>query len=124
MNATSNSRRLRHRIEQVLPELTSSTSAIIFHSRLADVYVEFLVTVHQMVRATVPLMRAALQRCCELQADDPVAATMVPYFEQHIREELHHDDWLLEDLEFLGVPRANVLRRMPSSAVASLIGGH
>jgi hypothetical protein len=124
MNAMNNSRRLRQRIEQMLPELTASTSAIFLHPRLSDIYVEFLITVHQMVRATVPLMRAALRRCQELEADDPVAAAMVPYFEQHIREEMHHDDWLLEDLEFLGVPRAEVLRRMPSSAVASLIGGH
>src|SRR5262245_21129922 len=124
MNAVSNSKRLRRRIEQMLPELIESTSAIFTHARLADIYVDFAITVHQMVRATVPLMRAALRRCQELESSDAVAAAMVPYFEQHIREEMHHDDWLLEDLEFLGVPRAEVLRRMPSSAVASLIGGY
>src|SRR5262245_18331574 len=124
MNAVSNSKRLRRRIEQMLPELIESTSAIFTHARLADIYVDFAITVHQMVRATVPLMRAALRRCQELESSDAVAAAMVPYFTQHIKEEMHHDDWLLEDLEFLGVPRAAVLRRMPSSAVASLIGGH
>src|SRR5262245_42714117 len=99
MSVTSNSRRLRRRIELMLPELTSSTTAVFAHPRPAEAYVEFLIVVHQMVRATVPLMRAALRRCQEVEADDPVAAAMVPYFEQHIREEMHHDDWLLEDLE-------------------------
>ena len=29
--------------------------------------------------------------------DDPVCATLVPYFDEHIEEERHHDLWLLED---------------------------
>jgi hypothetical protein len=124
MNTISNSRRLRQYIEQVLPELGASTSAIVSHPQLRELYPKWMITIHQMIRATVPLMRTALQRCRELEDSDPVAAAMVPYFIQHIREEMHHDDWLLEDLEFLGVPRAEVLRRMPSSSVASLIGGH
>ncbi len=31
---------------------------------------------------------------------------MVPYLDRRIREELHHDEWLLEDLERIGVPGA------------------
>ncbi len=124
MNTISHSRRLRQQIEWVLPEVSAATSAIMTHPRFRELYPEFLITVHQMVRATVPLMRTALKRCRELEESDPVAAAMSPYFEQHIKEEMHHDEWLLEDLEFLGVPRAEVLRRMPSSAVASMIGGH
>jgi hypothetical protein len=124
VNAIGNSRRLRQQIEWVLPELTAATAAVVMHPHLRELYPEFLITVHQMIRATVPLMRTALRRCRELEDTDPVAAAMVPYLAQHIKEELHHDDWLLEDLEFLGVPGAGVLRRMPSPAVASLIGAH
>jgi hypothetical protein len=124
MNTIRHSRRLRQKIEQVLPELSTATTAVVMHPQFRELYAEFLVTVHQMIRASVPLMRTALRRCLGLREDDPVAACMVPYLEQHIKEELHHDDWLLEDLELIHMPRQAVLGRMPSSAVASMIGAH
>jgi len=37
-------------------------------------------------------------------------------------EELHHDETLLGDLEVLGIDRGVVAERMPSPAVASLVG--
>src|SRR5262249_15075381 len=114
MNTVSNSRRLRQQIEWVLPEQSAATGNVVTHPRIRELYPEWMVVVHQMIRASVPLMRTALRRCRELEDTDPVAAAMVPYFEQHIKEEMHHDDWLLEDLEFIGVPRAEVVRRMPS----------
>lgn len=120
----TNTQRLRQQIEWVLPELSAAFNELLTHPRFRELYPEFLILVHQMIRATVPLMRTALRRCRELASHDPVAAAMVPYLAQHIREEMHHDDWMLEDLEFLGVPRADVLRRMPPPAVASLIGAH
>jgi hypothetical protein len=116
--------RLRRQIEWVLPEQSAAFNELLTHPRFRELYPEFLILVHQMIRATVPLMRTALRRCRELADHDPVAAAMVPYLAQHIREELYHDDWMLEDLEFLGIRRAEVLRRMPSPAVASLIGAH
>lgn len=120
----SNSRRLRNQIEWMLPELTATTAAIVQHPRFRELYPEWMVVVHQMIRASVPLMRTALLRCRELEAADALAAAMAPYFEQHIKEEMHHDDWLLDDLELLGIPRSDVLRRIPSRAVASFIGAH
>ena len=124
MNAISNSRRLRQKIEQALPELGASTNAVMMHPNFPELCKEFLITVHQMVRSSVPLMRAAQQRCLELAPTDRLAADMAAYFTHHIKEELHHDEWLLEDLEVIGVPREAVLRRMPPSAVASLVGAH
>ena len=122
MNAISNSQRLRQRLEPALPELSSATGAVIMHPQFPRLCSEFLITVHQMIRASVPLMRTALARCLEIRDGDPVADAMVTYFQHHIKEEMHHDDWLLEDLEFIGIPRAQVLGRMPPSVVASLIG--
>ncbi|MFL5921077.1 MAG: iron-containing redox enzyme family protein [Gaiellaceae bacterium] len=40
----------------------------------------------------------------------------------HVDEELGHDESLLGDLELLGSTREAVLERMPSPAVASLVG--
>jgi hypothetical protein len=35
---------------------------------------------------------------------------------------MHHDDWVLEDLEVLGVRRQYVLSRIPPPSVAALVG--
>jgi len=53
---------------------------------------------------------------------DPIAQPLVAYFDQHIPEESHHDDWLLDDLARIGVPREVVLEHMPSPAVAAMVG--
>jgi hypothetical protein len=122
MSALSNSRRLRKGLEPALPEVFAITGGIVSHPRFRELYPEFLITLHQLVRATVPVMQTSLRRCRELADADPVAAAMVPYYEHHIKEEMHHDEWTLEDLELIGVPREEVLRRMPPPAVASFIG--
>lgn len=118
----TNSRRLRQKIELVLPKLADVAADLVNHPQFPELYPEFLITVHQMIRATVPLMQTALARCRELEDTDTVCAIMAGYFTQHIKEEMHHDDWMLDDLELLGVSRDEVLRRMPSPAVASLAG--
>jgi hypothetical protein len=44
------------------------------------------------------------------------------YLDVHIVEETNHDEWLLDDLEVLGVPRSTALARLPSATVAALVG--
>jgi hypothetical protein len=70
----------------------------------------------------VPLTEAALARSRELPNDDPIAAPLASYLEEHVDEELHHDETLLGDLEVLGIERTTVLERMPSPTVAALVG--
>jgi len=65
----------------------------------------------------VPLTRVALERARDL--DEPELAQ---YLELHVAEELGHDETLLDDLEVLGLERERVLGRMPSPAVATLVG--
>ena len=93
------------------------------HPRLAELYPEYLVTMHGIIRASVPLMETASARAAEL-GDDPVAAGLVEYLTEHIPEEADHDEWLLEDLELVGVSSASVLDRPPSPTVAALVGAH
>jgi len=76
---------------------------------------------HGIVRASVPLMEAALTTA-RMLPDDRVAVLLADYLERHIPEERGHDDWLLADLEFIGVPRDQVLSRVPSPTVAALVG--
>jgi hypothetical protein len=70
----------------------------------------------------VPLTETALAKSLELDGTDPLAAPLAAYFEEHVDEELGHDETLLGDLEVLGFDRGGVLERMPSPAVAGLVG--
>jgi hypothetical protein len=89
---------------------------------LALRYPELLFHIHCVVRATVPAMEAARREAQARAASDPVARAVESYLARHIPEELHHDDWLLDDIEVLGVPRAGIWRRVPSQPAAALIG--
>jgi pyrroloquinoline quinone (PQQ) biosynthesis protein C len=83
---------------------------------------EYLFMVHCSARATVTLMNAAREHASRIAAEDPVADGLATYLAKHIPEELHHDEWFLEDLEALGVPRSETLSRVPSPTIASMVG--
>jgi hypothetical protein len=77
---------------------------------------------HGIIRASVPLMEAALGRARAMAGSDPVAAGTAAYLTRHLPEEIGHDEWLLEDLAVLGCDRSGVLARLPSPTVAALVG--
>lgn len=116
------SERLDRKIEIVRPALRAAGVRLFAVPDIAERYVEYLVLCHGVVRASVPLMRTALQRAAELAPGDAVARALTDYLPEHIAEELDHDTWLLEDLAFLGVAADDVLPRPPSAAVAALVG--
>jgi hypothetical protein len=116
------SQRLRQKIELLLPALLGAEQKLVNHQRIADLYPEYLVTMHWIVRASVPLMEAAQSRADRMAKDDPVSAQLAMYLANHIPEELHHDEWALSDLDALGRDRSTVLARPPSPTVASLVG--
>ena len=89
---------------------------------MSELWPEYLIVQHQIIRATVPLTRAALDRARALGDADSVAAPLARYLELHVGEELGHDDTLLDDLALIGLGRETVLARMPSPTVASLVG--
>jgi Iron-containing redox enzyme len=96
--------------------------ALVEHPRLHELWPEYLILQHQIIRATVPLTEAALARSRELDGTDPLAAPLAAYLEEHVDEELQHDETLLGDLKVLGLDRSSVVERMPSPAVAGLVG--
>src|SRR5262249_6063476 len=77
---------------------------------------------HCIARATVPLLEAVVARLGPRCGDDPVAAPLLAFARDFIREEWGHDEWLLEDLEALGIPREAVLARTPPPTLAALVG--
>jgi hypothetical protein len=113
---------LHSKIELVSDPFLDASRRFLAHPGIAVLYPEYLIALHCVVRSSVPLMQAALDRA-EVMADtDPVANGLTAYLEGHIEEERGHDQWLLEDLQRLGVPREAVLARVPSPAVAALVG--
>jgi hypothetical protein len=57
-----------------------------------------------------------------MAANDPLASWLGNYYLEHAEEEQGHEQWLLADLEGLGIPRERVLARVPYVSVAALVG--
>lgn len=118
--STGESARLRRKLELALPLFVVTGRRLWEHPRIRDLYPDYLIASHGVIRASVPLMERALERAQAV--DDPAAAGLAEYLDHHIDEERGHDDWLLEDLKVLGRPRDEVLARPPSASVAALVG--
>jgi len=91
------------------------------HPRVGELVVPFLVLMHQVIRASVPLMKAASSVAAKATAD-PLNKLLHEYLEVHIEEEAHHDLWLMEDLESAGLARSEILALTPSTSVAAMAG--
>jgi pyrroloquinoline quinone (PQQ) biosynthesis protein C len=119
---SGNAARLRGALGLVFGELVRAGGRFVDHPRLGELYPEYLFTCHTIIRASVPLMEASRERARSMAADDTVAAELVDYLAEHIEEERDHDEWLLGDLEAIGVERSEILRRPPSPTVAGAVG--
>jgi len=104
------------------PRLVEVVGRFWTHPRLSELFPEYLFRLFCSMRATVPLMAVARDRARGLARDCPVAAGLVPYFTVHMEEELHHDEWMLEDMETLGLRRSEILSRTADPGMAELIG--
>jgi hypothetical protein len=118
----SHSRRLREKIELVAPCMHRAIDAFWAHPRLPEIFPEFLFTTYCVGRTTVPLLETALAAASGRSGADAVAGAVADYCARHIPEERHHDEGVLDDLGVLDVSRESVLRRIPSPAMAALIG--
>lgn len=113
---------LRWKIRLAYPRLGVLAHRFWNHPDLAALYPEFLYHLHTFIRSSVPMMLEAAELSRALGDDDPLAAELARYFEHHAEEERGHDEWLVQDLELLGVSRREVMERLPSTAAASLVG--
>jgi hypothetical protein len=118
----SESERLRGKISLVLPVLVEAGRRLVEHPRATEIYPEYLFVSHCIIRASVPLMVTARDQASKAAEEDPVAASVAVYYEQHIDEELNHDEWLLDDLEAIGGDRSTFLLRPPPPVVAAVAG--
>ncbi len=118
---TTHSQRLRKTLSLVRGQLNSLIREVWFHPRLSELFPEFLFAMYGITVASAPAMRAAAT-CCSALTDDPLAAWLGEYYLEHAEEESGHEQWLLDDLASFGVPRDQVLQRLPYPSVAALVG--
>lgn len=116
------SERLRGTIALVRGNLVATIRAVWFHPRLAELYPEFLFATYAVTAASAPAMRLAAQRAAALPAQDPLAGWLRDYLLTHAEEEQGHEQWILNDLVSLGIPRESVLARLPYPSAAALVG--
>lgn len=116
------SERLARKIDLARRPFALACSRLFHHTRLREVLPPYFMRTHAIIRATVPLMEEGARRAGALADHDPVAAGVATYLARHADEEREHDEWLLEDLELMGLDRASVLGHLPSVTVASLVG--
>lgn len=114
--------RLKLKVGLVAGVLDRASEAFWRSPHLGELFPEYLFRLYGSVRASVPLMRAARARAAELAPECEVARALVPYLDHHIEEELGHDEWLLDDMEALGLRREDVMSRPAAPAVAEMIG--
>jgi hypothetical protein len=107
---------LRTKLAPVTPVLRAATAALWRPEGLRRRYVRYLAAMHPLVRASVPLLERAAERCADL--DDPAAARLAAYYTRHAEEERDHDAWLLDDLATAGAGPAAV----PHPVVVELAG--
>ncbi|HEY9390941.1 MAG TPA: iron-containing redox enzyme family protein [Mycobacteriales bacterium] len=117
---------LTAKVGLLLPTLRAEMTRLWTAAPVADRYVEYLVVMHGVIRASVPLMRTARTRCAELAGTgrmaDPVVDPLADYLTRHIGEETGHDEWVRQDLAALGADPDEPLRRIPCPTVAGLVG--
>ncbi len=116
------SERLRGTIALVRGNLVATIRAVWDHPRFAELYPEFLFATYAVTAASAPAMRMAADRAAQLPPHDPFAGWLAAYLLEHAEEERGHEQWILDDLASLGIPREQVLARLPYPSAAALVG--
>jgi hypothetical protein len=120
------SQRLRQTIALTRGPMTALIREVWMHPRLGELYPEFLFAIFGVTSTSASLMRAAAARAAELalgdSVEDPLAGMLAGYYLEHAEEETGHEQWLLDDLQSMGIARERVLERLPYPSVAALVG--
>ena len=118
----SNSESVRTKIALCIGPLESAFENLWSYDPLEQIVPPYLVLLHQLMRASVPLMERGAEICEKLKAADPLARELRQYYLNHIDDERNHDVWALEDLVWAGYNADSALSITPSPQVANLVG--
>ena len=106
----------------VAPALRGSAAALWRPEGLRARYGRYLAAMHCVVRASVPLMEQALDRCRDAGAGDRARQVLAARLPGHIADERDHDAWLVRDMAAAGLQPGAEVARLPSRTVAQLVG--
>jgi hypothetical protein len=122
--AVTPSQRLRQALRLTAMSLDGKHETNLFrHPRIREIYPRYLLTLYPGTRAAIPLIVAACDAVLRApDHDSPRSRALAAYFAKRIPEEMGHDEWLLEDLERLGVSASEARAHMPSPSAAALAG--
>lgn len=121
MRSATHSDALWSKIHLAESRLNSASNRFWTHPDLAALLPGFLIQLQGVMRGGIALMQTARDRAISIPRD-AVASQTAAYLEMHIEEERDHDEWLLRDIESLGLPPEEVLHATPLAAVVSLLG--
>lgn len=111
---------LRTQLHLLSPVLAQNAKQT-FNEHLTQAqYIEYMQDLYHSVKASCPVMAVAVDAFKKL--NDPRLQPLQDYLEHHIKEEMFHDEWILEDLEHMGVDRELTLQKKPLDAIINLIG--
>lgn len=116
------SQRLRSVLSLAETRLRSLVHEVWSHPGLNRLYPEFLFANYGLTLASAPAMRLAAQCCLALEARDPLRDWLRRYFLEHAREEQDHANWILADLNSLGIASHRTHQRLPYPSVAAAVG--
>lgn len=119
---SSHSDVLWHKIRLADERVSSVCYRFWTHRRLAELLPRFFLDLYATMHGSVALMQTALARSRQMAESDPLARQLADYLAIHVDEEATHQDWLLDDLDAIGMMRAGVVAQPPSMAVAALVG--
>jgi hypothetical protein len=113
---------LRAKLEPLLAELELRMRRIAELENPQRAYAKLLRLHYSEVRASLPLLLTAERVVVERGPEDRVGAGMVSWLREHAAEELHHDEWLVEDYAAIGGTPDELLNLPGSPTVAALVG--
>src|SRR5437016_209099 len=82
---------------------------------------EWFGLIWHIARATVPLLEFARSELVRHPTDE-FLALLDAHFARHINEERNHGDWLLEDMQHLGVSHKMMESQLPPQAISAMVG--
>ena len=114
------SERLTGVLSVLEPAMATSSEACFADPHAARVYAHYLMAMHDIVCASVPLMCAAREGL--VGRGHSLASRVIPYLDEHIEEERGHDQLVLHDLQTLGYDRSWVMSQDPFENAAAMVG--
>lgn len=118
-NPHAASERLRGKVELLSVATAEAFERVLQRCHEPRVFPAMLVLLHQIMRASVPLMARA--RACAKDGD-PQQQILAAYLDAHIEEEADHDEWLRADIASACPEALPLLEQPPPPRVAALVG--